>query len=72
MFLHPKLYGVPIDRAYSQVRDTCFPDSAGDGFHSRAHRVQQGCQLTRAFGFSALFKQKSRQSHNISVERPSV
>ncbi len=57
---------------YSQVRDACFPDSAGDGFHRRAHRVQQRCQLTRAFGFSALFKHKSRQSHSVSVERPPV
>lgn len=50
------------------MRDACFPDRAGYGFDSRAHRVQKCCQLACAFSFSALFKQKSGQSHNISVE----
>lgn len=74
MFLQPKHVGVPIEsvggvhKKYSQVRDPSFPDSARDGFYSRAHRVQKSCQLARAFGFPALFQQKSRQSHNISVE----
>lgn len=77
-FLQPKLFWISIDpvrglhKKYLQVSDTCFPDSARDGFHRRAHRVQKRCQLACAFSFSALFKQKSRQSHNISVERSPV
>lgn len=61
-----------LHKKYLQVGDTGFPDSARDGFHRRAHRVQKRCQLACAFSFSALFKQKSRQSHNISVERSPV
>lgn len=53
---------------YSQVSDPSFAHSARDGFHRRAHGVQQCCQLPGPFRSPALLHDEPGHGDHIGVE----